>query len=158
MATKYTREILQDAVSASESIAGVLRHLGIIQSGGSHAHISRTIKKLGMSTTHFKGQGWNRGRTHPPPPPEHYLRLLDPGSPRINGARLRRSLIAIGRPYICDACHIDGVWMGREITLHVDHIDGNYLDCRAENLRFLCPNCHSQTWTHAGRNKGRAAG
>ncbi len=158
MARKYTREILQDAVNASESIAGVLRHLGIIQSGGSHAHISRTIKKFGISTARFKGQGWNRGRTHPPPSPEHYLVVLADGSPRTNGFRLRRSLIAIGRPYVCESCGIDGIWMEREITLHVDHIDGNYLNCRAENLRFLCPNCHSQTSTHAGRNKGRAAG
>ncbi|AGL14805.1 helix-turn-helix domain-containing protein [Actinoplanes sp. N902-109] len=43
-------------------------------------------------------------------------------------------------------------WNGKPITLQIDHINGRFLDCRAENLRFLCPNCHSQTPTHAGRN------
>ena len=39
------------------------------------------------------------------------------------------------------------------LILHVDHIDGNYLDCRPRNVRFMCPNCHSQTATWAGGNK-----
>ena len=37
--------------------------------------------------------------------------------------------------------------------LQVDHIDGNYLNNLKDNLRFLCPNCHSQTSTWRGRNK-----
>jgi transposase len=39
--------------------------------------------------------------------------------------------------------------------LQVDHIDGQFWNCRSENLRFLCPNCHSQTATYAGRNRPR---
>jgi hypothetical protein len=35
------------------------------------------------------------------------------------------------------------------------HISGDYLDCRAVNLRFLCPSCHAQTPTHSGKNKER---
>ncbi|WP_307718227.1 HNH endonuclease signature motif containing protein [Rhodococcus pyridinivorans] len=44
------------------------------------------------------------------------------------------------------------MWRGEPITFHVDHIDGNSHDSRPENVRFLCPNCHSQTPTWAGRN------
>lgn len=40
-------------------------------------------------------------------------------------------------------------------ALHVDHIDGNGTDHSEENLRALCPNCHSLTPTYAGANRGR---
>ena len=52
----------------------------------------------------------------------------------------------------CSVCNIDN-WMGEKIILHVDHIDGNYLNCLFKNLRFICPNCHSQTFTYC-RKKG----
>lgn len=154
---KYTREVLQEAVDASVSVAGVLRYLDVLPSGGSHAHISRSIKSLGISTDHFTGKGWRRDRQFPRlRSPEDQLVLKEPGSARTPGRRLRHALVKLGRLYACEFCGNDGLWQGVELTLHVDHIDGNYLDCRPENLRFLCPNCHSQTPTHAGRNRGKA--
>lgn len=76
----------------------------------------------------------------------------------MNGGRLRRALLHIGRPYVCTECGNNGMWRSRPLTLHVDHIDGNYLDSRPENLRFLCPNGHGQMPTHAGKNKRRKTG
>lgn len=45
-------------------------------------------------------------------------------------------------------------WMGKEITLIVDHIDGNAGNDNPDNVRLICPNCNSQTDTFSGRNKG----
>jgi hypothetical protein len=53
--------------------------------------------------------------------------------------------------YKCDSCDITE-WNGKSISLELDHINGKRDDHRLENLRFLCPNCHSQTKTFRGRN------
>lgn len=66
---------------------------------------------------------------------------------------LRDNLI----PYVCVECTQGPEWNGKELTLELDHINGDKLDDRLENFRFLCPNCHSQTDTFKGKNsKGTA--
>jgi 5-methylcytosine-specific restriction endonuclease McrA len=54
--------------------------------------------------------------------------------------------------YKCSECNIQ-TWNNKSLSLHLDHINGMNSDNRLENLRFLCPNCHSQTETYTGRNK-----
>ena len=54
--------------------------------------------------------------------------------------------------YKCSECNIQ-TWNNKSLSLHLDHINGINNDNRLENLRFLCPNCHSQTETYTGRNK-----
>ena len=54
--------------------------------------------------------------------------------------------------YCCSKCGIDS-WQGETIVLDLDHINGDNTDNRLGNLRYLCPNCHSQTDTYKGRNK-----
>jgi 5-methylcytosine-specific restriction endonuclease McrA len=51
----------------------------------------------------------------------------------------------------CSICGLDNTWMNKPITLQLDHINGDKKDNRIENLRILCPNCHSQTINYAGR-------
>jgi hypothetical protein len=54
--------------------------------------------------------------------------------------------------YECSKCGLDGMWQGETIVLDLDHINGDNTDNRLLNLRYLCPNCHSQTDTFKGRN------
>ena len=55
--------------------------------------------------------------------------------------------------YQCTICKITD-WQGNPISLHLDHIDGNPGNNLPNNLRLLCPNCHSQTESFGAKNKG----
>ncbi|GGS60016.1 hypothetical protein GCM10010156_18240 [Planobispora rosea] len=157
MATKYkyTPEMLAEAAADSHSIADVLRRLGITIAGGNHAHISRQLKRFKIDTSHFRRVPSNKGKPSPRRRrPAQILVVLPEGSPRPSPARLRRALIESGMPYHCAGCKIEGVWQGQPLTLHIDHVSGDWLDNRIKNLRFLCPNCHSQTENFAGKKRG----
>ncbi|MBV9718069.1 MAG: HNH endonuclease [Candidatus Eremiobacteraeota bacterium] len=54
----------------------------------------------------------------------------------------------------CQSCGLSA-WQGKALNMHLDHINGVKNDNRLENLRMLCPNCHSQTATYGGRNLKR---
>jgi len=155
---RYTDEDLAAAVAQSISIAGVLRILGIKPAGGSHFHISKRIKNAKLDTSHFTGQGHNAGRQLPRQPAEYFLRRLPVGSNRIGAKYLRRALIEVGVEYRCALCNLAASWQGRDLVLHIDHKDGDALNCLQENLRFLCPNCHSQTPTYCRRGSTQIRG
>lgn len=61
-------------------------------------------------------------------------------------------------PYVCNECGQGPEWNGKKLVLQLEHKNGINNDNRLENLCFLCPNCHSQTETYAGRgSKGLRA-
>ncbi|WP_229399505.1 HNH endonuclease signature motif containing protein [Micromonospora okii] len=155
---KHTVEKLTAAAAQAHSVTEVMRLLGVRVSGGSHAHISRQLKRFGIDTSHFTGQAHNRGKrgVGPRVPASALLTRRPEGARRVAGARLKRALAFIGLPEECEACGIGPVWQGAALTLHVDHINGDFLDNRPRNLRLLCPNCHSQTATYAGARRPAA--
>ena len=51
----------------------------------------------------------------------------------------------------CEYCGITD-WNGKYISLQLHHVDGDRTNNSLENLKILCPNCHSQTDTYAARN------
>ena len=143
----WTDEQLTAAVRDSESVSAVLRQLGYPPSGGMHRMIVGHIRRLGLDTGHFLGQGWSRGRrlrTRPFRPLEE-IRVRN--SDYTNTGHLRRRLVDAGvKPTHCEICETSE-WLGRPVPLHLDHVNGDHTDNRLENLRILCPNCHALTAT-----------
>ena len=68
-----------------------------------------------------------------------------------------RKYLAEARGYKCEVCSVSD-WQGKPITLQVDHINGDPSNDRPDNLRLICPNCHSQTEFLGAANKGRGRG
>ncbi|MFJ6851353.1 HNH endonuclease [Streptomyces sp. NPDC091271] len=153
VASRPTRERLGEAVANSHSHAELLRKLGRRDNSHQRKLLRHWIEEEGMTTSHFLGQAHQRGKPAPTPTrrPEDLLVKHD-GRRRTKTVLLRRALSEIGVPQRCDGCGTEPVWRGRPITLEIDHINGDWSDDRAENLRLLCPNCHAitTTWCRGG--------
>jgi 5-methylcytosine-specific restriction endonuclease McrA len=151
---KYTKEILEEAVTQSVSFAGVTRYLQIPVTGSNQTHIKKMVVKFEIDFTHFTGKLWSKGKFLPQSQlTSDELLIVSQNDTRTKVALLKRALLERGKIYECEHCLISDVYNNKSLTLHIDHIDGDWKNNIETNLRFLCPNCHSQTNTYGGRNK-----
>lgn len=159
--SKYTPDLLGNAVAQVTTMADLLRYFDLKQSGGNHRSLWILIRQYGISTSHFTGQGWSRGKgssgdnrvargasSRSRPHDEVFCQNSPVLSNHTLVKRIRRQGLL---PYVCAVCGLSE-WLDRPIALHLDHINGVPNDNRLpENLRFLCPNCHQQTETWGAR-------
>lgn len=153
---KWTDESLIKSCKESLSIRGFLIKLGLVPTGGNYQQINFYIKKNKIDIKHFTGKAWNKGlkgRYIPIIP----LSLRMTSNSQYQSYKLKNRLFKEGlKIKECEECGWKKVSKDGRLPLELDHINGNKHDNRLENLRILCPNCHSLKPTHRGRNKRHA--
>ena len=122
--------------------------------------MSEAAKKLGMPFTTFKRKAGDlykpnqgaKGLSKPSKTKIPLEDILEGKHPQYQSNKIRIRLIAEGvKEAKCECCN-NTEWLGKPISLEVDHINGNSADHRLDNLKILCPNCHAQTNTYRGKN------
>lgn len=105
-----------------------------------------------------KRMGWLKGKTHNFAKSTPLEDILVKGFAWGGGTnKLKNKLLEQG--YFerkCYSCN-NSEWLGKPIALELEHINGDSFDNTIENLTILCPNCHAQTDTYRGKNKGKKA-
>lgn len=152
---KWTVDQLRIAVKDSRSIRQVLQKLDLKEAGGNYEQIKKYLHFYKIDTTHFKGRGWNKGMKMPYAPKIPLEKILVKES-YYQSYKLKNRLFRekIKKP-VCEICGWNKKSTDGRIPLEIDHVNGDAHDNRLENLRILCPNCHSLQPTHRGRNMGQ---
>ena len=144
---------MEEAVRSSFSYRQVLIKLGLREAGGNYAQIRYYIKESSLDINHFTGKGWNKGLKFQPRPAIPIERILVENSTYQSFKLKNRLFKEELKEKRCEECGWAEVSADGYLPLELDHINGNRMDNRLENLRVLCPNCHSLKPTHRGRNR-----
>lgn len=153
MATPITDpQKLREAAENSTSISGVLRYLGLSISGAQARRAVQAAEKFGITLP--KGgrpKGYIHPKTRNPTSNEEWFveNVLR------HNADTKKRMLAMGIENECKVCGLENSWNGLPLSLQLDHIDGDRTNNLLSNLRFICPNCHTQTNTYAGKKTDR---
>lgn len=144
---RWTDEDLIFYCQNSKNKTEVLKKIGLnFHNSGNYQTIDKYIKRLNIDVSHFE-----IGISHNIPQTKSSLEeILIENSSYTKTSGLKDRLVKEGLlEYKCavEKCQLNN-WLDGKINLHLDHINGNRSDNRIENLRLLCPNCHSQTETY----------
>lgn len=141
---KWSELEFRQFVLESNSLTSVSKKLGYKSSCKETLDkIKNRIEQLDISIEHFNNY------SHAFIARNNYEleEILVQNSPYTNLTTLKDKLLKVNlKEYKCDICGIYE-WLGNPLSLQLDHINGVNNDHRIENIRFLCPNCHSQTDT-----------
>lgn len=148
---ELTDEQFVELLKNSATISEVLFKLGYSVKGNSwgYSQVKQRMTDLNLDFSIFKGKNCIYKNTAAKTVTSE---MLFRSNCKHNRNVLRRYIIKNELiPYKCSICGLT-TWNNKTISLELDHINGINNDNRLENLRFLCPNCHSQTTTYGSRN------
>lgn len=131
-----TKQELLKAIDNSSSLSGVIRYLGMNKSSNTYNVIRKKIKEYDI-TPSFKVKENKKYSDD-----QIFCENSTYDRKDLRNKIIRENILS----YNCCVCGIDE-WNGKPLSLQLDHINGIGNDNRKENLRFLCPNCHTQTST-----------
>ncbi|HEY4484200.1 MAG TPA: HNH endonuclease signature motif containing protein [Candidatus Paceibacterota bacterium] len=151
----WTTEQLREAVKKSPSYRQVLAKLKLREAGGNYEQLKKYIEENNFSTKHFKGKAWNKGLRGLGKPLIPLEKILIRNS-TYQSFKLKKRLFQVNlKSMSCEECGWSKKSVDNRIPLELDHINGDRHDNRLENLRILCPNCHSLQLTHRGKNRDK---
>lgn len=148
----WTKSDLKKAVKSSFSYRQVLIKLSLKEAGGNYEQIKKYIKEYHLNSSHFRGKGWSKGLVGTSSPRRKLEDILKKGT-QFQSFKLKNRLFKVGlKSAKCEICSWAKQRADGTIPVELDHTNGDRHDNRIENLRILCPNCHSLQDTHRGKN------
>lgn len=147
-------EELREIIKNSFSLNTVLVKYNINPSSGSYLALKTRLKQESIDFSHIKlGLHANCDRKQKSKYVSTIEEILVVNS-SYSRTTLKKRLLDLGLlNNLCYECGIGPEWNDKKLSLQIDHINGQSDDNRLDNLRMLCPNCHSQTDTYAGKAK-----
>jgi 5-methylcytosine-specific restriction endonuclease McrA len=139
-----------DLIKSSKSWKEIFDFFGIVNKGGNAKTLKERVILLDLDTSHFmnRNEASNLSRAVTL---DEFHKWLIPNSRKDRGSIKKYILKFNLIEYSCSKCGLLGEWEGESLALHLEHKNGQSSDHSIENLCFLCPNCHSQTSTYAGK-------
>lgn len=148
-------EELSKLVSQSKTLSEILTVFGLDNKGGNARTLKRRLNEENISFNHIKlGKSSNKGKKFPDScmTKEECLSNVFVNPCSYSRKTIKRYILKYDfMPYECD-CGLKNEWKNKKLSLQLEHKDGNGKNNTFENLKWLCPNCHSQTETFAGRS------
>lgn len=152
--SSVSTEDLTAALHGSGSIYDVLRKLRVGNVGTRYKSLRARMVKEGMEDVY--DQLAYSGRRTASVTKRVPLEEIMKKNSSFSRCQLKKRLLNEGvLEERCSTCGLGPEWQGHHLSLALDHINGDGRDNRLCNLRLLCPNCHSQTATFAGKNAKR---
>lgn len=142
-----TKNEMIEILSNSKSMREVILLFNLSPNGsGGYRNIKDRIIKLGLEVPKYNYYGDGSKRIKHSNDDVFCVNSKFPRQ-KLKNRIIKQELLE----YKCVECDNTGEWNEKKLSLHLDHINGINDDNRLENLRFLCPNCHSQTETYSGK-------